>query len=154
MWHMPRIFLQAKHYDTFQIKVGKELLTLLRHRVDKCPFFLILRTTSVYQLIFPMTLQPCKTFNLELSILSLYGLPWWLSGKESSWQCRRHGFDPWVRKIPWRRKWQPTPVFLSGEFHGQRSLVGYNQWSHKRVSHSWEIKQQQFKVYTTLLRDG
>ena len=32
--------------------------------------------------------------------------------------CRRHGFDPWVRKIPWRRKWQPTPVFLSGESHG------------------------------------
>ena len=45
-------------------------------------------------------------------------LPWWLSGKESSCQfrrCRRHGFDPWVRKIPWRRKWQPTPVFLPGE---------------------------------------
>ena len=38
-------------------------------------------------------------------------------------QCRRPGFDPWVRKIPWRRKWQPTPVFLPGESHGQRSLV-------------------------------
>ena len=41
--------------------------------------------------------------------------PWCLSGKESACQCRRHGFDPWVRKIPWRRKWQPTPVFLPGE---------------------------------------
>ena len=39
-----------------------------------------------------------------------------------------HGFDPWVGKIPWRRKWQPTPVFLLGEFHGQRSLVGYSIW--------------------------
>ena len=38
--------------------------------------------------------------------------------------CRSHGFEPWVRKIPWRRKWQPTPVFLLGESHGQRSLVG------------------------------
>ena len=38
-------------------------------------------------------------------------------------QCRWSGFDPWVGKIPWRRKWQPTPVFLPGEFHGQRSLV-------------------------------
>jgi len=38
------------------------------------------------------------------------------------------GFDPWVGKIPWRRKWQPTPVFLSGEAHGQRSLVGYSPW--------------------------
>ena len=38
---------------------------------------------------------------------------------------RRCGFHPWVRKIPWRRKWQPTPVFLSEESHGRRSLVGY-----------------------------
>ena len=37
-------------------------------------------------------------------------------------------FDTWLRKIPWRRKWQPTPVFLSGESHGQRSLVGYSLW--------------------------
>ena len=37
----------------------------------------------------------------------------------------RHGFDPWVRKIPWRRKWQPIPVFLPGESHGQKSLAGY-----------------------------
>ena len=41
-------------------------------------------------------------------------------------QCRRPGFNPWARKIPWRRKWQPTPVFLPAEFHGQRSLVGYS----------------------------
>ena len=51
-------------------------------------------------------------------------LPWWLSGKKSACQCNRCGFDPWL-KIPWRRKWQPTPVFLPGESHGQRSLVGY-----------------------------
>ena len=38
---------------------------------------------------------------------------------------QRHAFDPWVRKIPWRRAWQPAPVFLPGESHGQRSLVGY-----------------------------
>ena len=45
--------------------------------------------------------------------------------------CRRHRFDPWVRKIPWRRAWQPTPVFLPGESHGQRSLVDYSPWGHK-----------------------
>ena len=56
------------------------------------------------------------------------GLPWWLSGKESTCQFRRCGFDPWVGKIPWRRKWQPTPVFLPGKSHGQRSLVGYSPW--------------------------
>ena len=41
-------------------------------------------------------------------------------------QCRRPRFDSWVWKILWRRKWQPTPVFLPGEYHGQRSLVGYS----------------------------
>ena len=44
---------------------------------------------------------------------------------------RDTGFDPWVRKIPWRREWQPTLVFLPGEPHGQRSLVGYSTWGHK-----------------------
>ena len=61
------------------------------------------------------------------------GLPWWLSGKESTCQWRRCGFDPWVRKIPWREKWQPTPVFLPGKSHGQRSLVGYSPWGHKEL---------------------
>ena len=41
------------------------------------------------------------------------------------------GFDPWVRKIPWRKEWQLIPVFLPGKFHGQRSLVGYSPWGHK-----------------------
>ena len=62
----------------------------------------------------------------------------WLRGKESARQCGRHRkcrFDPWVGKIPWRRKWQPTPVFLPGKFHGQRSLVVYSLWGHKRLRH-------------------
>ena len=48
----------------------------------------------------------------------------WLSGKESACQCRRCQFSPWVGKIPWRRKWQSTPVFFPGKSHGQRSLAG------------------------------
>ena len=52
----------------------------------------------------------------------LQRLPWWPSGQEPACQCRRHGFDPWVGKIPWRRKWQPTPVFLPGKLHEQRRL--------------------------------
>ena len=54
-------------------------------------------------------------------------------------QCRRDRFDPWVRKICWRREWQSTPEFLPGEFHQQRSLVGYNPWGLKRVGHAWVI---------------
>ena len=59
--------------------------------------------------------------------------PRWLSGKEHACQCRRPGFDPWVGKIPWRRKWQPTPVFLPGESHGQRCLAGYSIWGCKEL---------------------
>ena len=58
----------------------------------------------------------------------------WHTGKESTCQCRRcnrHGFHPWVRRIPWRRAWQPTPVLLPGESHGQRSLAGYSPWGLK-----------------------
>ena len=59
------------------------------------------------------------------------GFPGGISGKELACQCRRHkrrGFNPWVRKIPWSREWQPTPIFLLGKSHGQRSLVGYSPW--------------------------
>ena len=45
-------------------------------------------------------------------------------------EVKRRGFDPWVGKIPWSRKWQPTRVFLPGESHGQRSLVGYSPCAH------------------------
>ena len=48
-------------------------------------------------------------------------------------QFRRPRFNPWVGKIPWRRKWQPTPVFLPGKSHGQRSLAGYSPWHHKEL---------------------
>ena len=61
----------------------------------------------------------------------VYGLPRWLSGRESTCNAGRNGFDPWVRKIPWRRKWQPTAVFLPGQSHGQRKLAGYNPWGHE-----------------------
>ena len=59
------------------------------------------------------------------------GVPGSSDGKSISLQCGRPGFDPWVRKIPWRRKWQPTPVLLPGKSHGPRSLVGPSSWGPK-----------------------
>ena len=56
------------------------------------------------------------------------GLPWWLRRYSICLQCGRPGFDPWVGKIPWRRKWQSTPVLLPGKSHG---LVGYSPWGSK-----------------------
>ena len=70
-----------------------------------------------------------------------FGLLRWRGGKASVCQCRRHGFDPWIRKIPWRRKWQPTPVFLPGKSHGQRSMVRYSPWVHRvKVLNFGEVK--------------
>ena len=62
--------------------------------------------------------------------MHVYGLPWWLSGKEST---RQAGFNPWVRKIPWRRKWQPTPVFFLG------NPIDRGTWGAtvQRVAKSW-----------------
>ena len=74
------------------------------------------------------------SFLKNLSLVIFSGLSRWHSGEEPVCQCRRckrHGFDPWVRKISWNRKWQPTPVFLPGRFRGQRCLTGYSPWGGK-----------------------
>ena len=55
---------------------------------------------------------------------------------------KTRGFDSWVGKISWRRAWQPTSVFVPGESHGQRSLVGYSPWGHKKIGHNLVTKQQ------------
>ena len=81
---------------------------------------------------------------IKTSLSLLLGFPGGASGKEPACQCRlrdaltwgvkRRQLDRWVRKIPWRREWQTTPVFLPGESHGQRSLVGYSPY---RFRHNW-----------------
>ena len=70
--------------------------------------------------------------NIFSFLTLIYGLPWWLSREQSACQCRRCGFKPWVGKISWRRKWQPTPIFLPGKYHKQRRLAGYSLWGCKQ----------------------
>ena len=73
---------------------------------------------------------------VRLCSKSFRGLPGGGSSKEPTCLCRKHKrcrFNPWVEKIPWRRKWQPTPVLLTGESHRWRSLVGYRPWVHKEL---------------------
>ena len=62
-------------------------------------------------------------------------------------EIQRCELNPWVRKIPWRRKWSPTPVFLPGESHGQRRLGSNSPWGHKRVRHNWVTKLQDERIF-------
>jgi len=78
------------------------------------------------------------------------GLPWWPRRQRVHLQCRRPRFSPWVRKIPWRRPWQPTPVFLLGEFHGQRNLVGCSPWGHKKLDMTEQLTLFQYKRSTNV----
>ena len=82
--------------------------------------------------------QPSKSFccrwcthNTLETLLWEMDFPGGASGKGSACRCRRCGFHPCIQKIPWRRKWQPTSVFLPGKFHAQRSLAGYSPWGCK-----------------------
>ena len=63
----------------------------------------------------------------------LLGFPGDSDGKRIHLQGRRPGFNPWVGKIPWGREWLPTPVFLPGESHGQRTLEGHSPWDNKET---------------------
>ena len=78
-----------------------------------------------------------NTFIVVVFIFKWYeGFSGGSSGKELACQCKRHNrhrFDLWVGKIPWKWAWQPTPVLLTRESHGQRSLVGYSPQGHKEL---------------------
>ena len=98
--------------------------------------------SSLPWVLFPY--NPCTCIISDFS-LNTRGLPWWLSGKDSACSCRRHGFDPWVGKIPWSRKWQPVPVFLPEKFCEQGGLAGYRVIKGcrvVRVGHKLATKQQ------------
>ena len=87
--------------------------------------FLNLDSNLTPTVALPWSLHPTLDVHLPHSTLIHHQTLW------SSRSCKRHRFDPWVMKIPWRRKWQPTPVFLPGESHGKRSLAGYSPWGCK-----------------------
>ena len=91
--------------------------------------------------------------NVELVVKNL---PGGTSDKEPACQfrrCKRCRFNPWVKKIPWRRAWQPILVHLTGESHGQRRLVGYCPWGSQRVGHNWSDLAQHTAAHDILLSD-
>ena len=89
--------------------------------------------TSFYVDVFSVLMNIYLGVELLGHVVTL-GFPGGAGGKELAFQCRRHKrqrLNPWVGKIPWRRSWQTTPVFLLGESPGQRILVSYSPWGHK-----------------------
>ena len=72
-------------------------------------------------------------------------------GKESAYNEGDSRFSPWVRNICWRREWQPTPVFLPGEFHGQRSLAAYSPWGHKELDTTEQLTHTHTHTHTHTL---
>ena len=72
------------------------------------------------------------------------------NSKEPACQCgrqKRHKLDPWIREILCRREWQPTPVFLPGQFHGQRSLTGYSSWGYKELDMTEQLSKQENMLF-------
>ena len=93
--------------------------------------FIISQVVCVFKNIFVVlnVINYCKILKVVH-----YCIPWWLSGKTICLQCRGLGLNPWVRKIPWRGEQLPTPKFLPGECHGQRSLADYSPCVHKELN--------------------
>ena len=99
-----------------------------------CIFFLIQVPALSIRYSYIFISHMMRWFAQAHKLLGVLGCT---NGKESACQCRRHrrcGFDHSVGKIPWKRKWQPTLVFLPGKFHGQRSLVDYSPWGCKELT--------------------
>ena len=106
----------------------EEVMGMLRYRECLGQQFSVQVRPWVWDTAVPLSVHFNNTEGL---VFHRYWLPLWLRWKRICLKCRRPGFGPWVRKFPWRRKWQPTPVFLPGEFYGQRSPAGYSSWSRK-----------------------
>ena len=110
---------------------------IMHNVVSLSRFFNLAHSSSFFYVV------ECSRTSLIFIAISMVKYGWSsqvvLMGKEYTSQCRRHKFDPWVRKIPWRSAWQPSPVFLPGEDQGQRSLVGYSSKGCKEVP---QIKSQ------------
>ena len=121
---------------------------------------LLLRCLAPFTSPWPLVYSISATFlwgkilschNNWLSVYGIYHVPDGISGNGPTCQCSRHKrlrFDPWVGKSPWSRKRQPTPVFLPGQFHGERSLAGYSPWGHKESNTTWVTEHTHTHTHT------
>ena len=130
--------------DTYSANISKTTRRKNRYFSFLCKLLIV--TTWVWH---QSCLKTHQKFQADLWIIITViwyqnqGFP---SGSEvkSTLQGRIVGFDSWPGKIPWRRKWQPTQVFLLGKPHRQRNLAGYSPWGHRRVRLDWETQWQRW----------
>ena len=119
-YHIFAFFLIKVYFNLSPFQINK--LLKMKIRSLKCLEFTVLFSESLHIFL---------VLYFSLSWVQEMGFPGGARSKESTCLCRRNrkpGFKPWVRKIPRSRKWQPTPVFIPGKSHGQRSLEGYSPW--------------------------
>ena len=132
------------------LTVQGTLKSLLQHHSSKasilwCSAFFRPTLTSMHDYWNIYTYTYAYTYIYVCILIYMY--IYTHSSKESACQCRTPEFDPWVGKIPQRRKWQPTPVFLPGKSHGQRSFfAGYSPRDHKRVRHNLATKNKRTAI--------
>ena len=123
-----RMHLCMAFSSTTSAKESAATVTIVWRKKKRKVCFLEMHTCNSVQWLSGRHVPTAQPINQNLAPHHLHSrLPSWLS-KKIRLRGGRPGFDPWVGRIPWRRKWQPTPVFLPGEFHGQRSLEGYSPW--------------------------
>ena len=108
----------------------KKKLCSISGNDDNFPISKFYLLETLVKLVFALFNVGLLWWNLCLLYL-MWGFPGDSEGKVASYNAGGPRFHPWVRKTPWRRTWQPNPVFSSREFHGQRSLVGYSPWGRK-----------------------
>ena len=129
------------------------IITQLKNKVNKTSIskvFCIWPNSKYFKLCRPHTSLLHILFYSYLCLQSFKNLKWllrWLSGKDSTCHCQRHKrceFSLCVQKIPGRRKQQPTPISLLGEFHEQRTLTGYSPGSHTELDTTERLSTQKF----------
>ena len=132
---LPGCYCKFTSLDTFSLSSQYYSMIILKRwlfwRVFSVFFWRCQSSSSVFLFVFFLLYIFCF-----LKFFYGFGFVFWASlvaQTANSTQCRRPGFDPWVRRIPWRREWLPTPGYLPGEFLEQRILAGYNLWGHKEL---------------------
>ena len=138
------------------IPMALQLLFLIEIVIPPPLFFFLVMSFKAQIKYF--TVQPsiviadsCVVFSNFVQFIYMYlhsRTSGWPGGKESTSQWKRCRFNPWVGKIPWRRKWQPSLVFLPGKSHGQKNLAGYSSWGPKGVRHNLATKHNNLNCST------